>query len=106
MLRSPLLSKTQATRGVCDALVRPDGKGALSTCSMVNASAKQQAGKRTETTATQRSGVFTAARLYSPSGAPSIRFRRNASRRNGLPKINESGNSPQDEPVRFENQED
>ena len=78
MLRSPLLSNTQATRGACDALVRPYGNGALSTCSMVKLSAKQQTGKRTETTATQRSGsFFTAARLYSPSGA--------------LSKINESG---------------
>src|SRR5207249_10602212 len=83
MLRSPLLSKTQAIRGACAAVVRPDGKGALSTCSMVNASAKQQTGKRTETTAAQRSGIFMAARLYSPSGAPSIRVRRN--------KIKESG---------------
>jgi hypothetical protein len=41
---------------------------------MVNGSAKQQAGKRIETTATQRSKVFTEARLYSPSGAPSIAF--------------------------------
>src|SRR6266446_4807630 len=47
MLRSPLLSNTQATRGACDALVRPYGNGALSTCSMVNASAKQQTGSNT-----------------------------------------------------------
>ena len=79
MLRSPLLSKIQATRGAWAALVRPDGNGALSTCSIVNASGKQQTGKRTETTATQRSEVFTAARLYSSSGAPSnsIRVQRN-----------------------------
>src|SRR5438094_9999641 len=83
MLRSPLWSKIQATRGACAAVVRADGKGALSTCSMVNASAKQQTGKKTETTAAQRSEIFIAARLYSPSGAPSIRVRRN--------KIKESG---------------
>src|SRR5213593_2873941 len=81
MLRSPLWSKIQATRGACAAVVRADGKGALSTCSMVNASAKQQAGKRTETATTQRCGAFTAARLYSSSGAPSIRFGRNESTR-------------------------
>src|SRR5438094_3044682 len=82
MLRSPLWSKIQATRGACAAVVRADGKGALSTCSIVNASAKQQTGKRTETTAAQRSEVFTAARLYSPSGAPSnsIRTQRKHSR--------------------------
>jgi hypothetical protein len=76
MLRSPLWSKIQATRGACAAVVRPDGNGALSTCSMVNASAKQKTGKRTETIATQLR-VFTEARLYPPSGA--------------LSKINESG---------------
>src|SRR5439155_24091968 len=81
MLRSPSWSKIQATRGACAAVVRADGEGALSTCSMVNASAKQQTGKTTETTAAQRSGVFTAARLYSPPGPPSIRFGRNASAR-------------------------
>jgi uncharacterized membrane protein YeaQ/YmgE (transglycosylase-associated protein family) len=43
---------------------------------MVNGSAKPQTGKRTETTATQRIEVFTEARLYSPSGAPSIAFQR------------------------------
>ena|SRR6516164_319511 len=59
MLRSPLLSNTQATRGARDALVRPYGNGALSTCSRVNASAKQQTCKRTERIATQRK-VFTA----------------------------------------------
>src|SRR5438105_8766846 len=87
MLRSPLLSETQATRDACDALVRPYGNGALSTCSRVNASAKQQIDKRTEATATQRSEVFTEARLYSPSGAPSIRFRRNASTRRATHRI-------------------
>jgi hypothetical protein len=50
-------------------VIADHGNGALSTCSMVNASAKQQTGKRTETTATQRTGIFTAARLYSASGA-------------------------------------
>src|SRR5262245_54583492 len=59
MLRSPLWSKIQATRGACDALVRPYGNGALKTCSMVKLSPKQATGKRTETTATQRK-VFTA----------------------------------------------
>src|SRR5215472_2985597 len=59
MLHSPLLSNTQATRGACDALVRPYGNGALSTCSMVNASARQQTGRKIETRATQRK-VFTA----------------------------------------------
>src|SRR5215472_12537951 len=67
MLRSPLLSNTHATRGACDAFVRSYGNGALSTCSMVKGSAKHQTGKRTGTTTTQRSEIFTAARLYSPS---------------------------------------
>src|SRR4029450_2932285 len=62
MLRSPLWSKIQVTRGACAAVVRPEGNGAVSTCSMVNASAKQQVGKRTETAAAQRSGVFIGAR--------------------------------------------
>ena len=44
MLRSPLLSNTQATRGACDALVRPYGNGALSTCSIVKLSPKQTTG--------------------------------------------------------------
>src|SRR5262245_55970945 len=59
MLRSPLWSKIQATRGACDALVRPYGNGALSTCSIVNASAEQQTSKRIATKAAQRK-VFTA----------------------------------------------
>jgi len=42
---------------------------------MVNGSAKQQPGKRTETTATERSEILTAARLYSPSVAPSNSIR-------------------------------
>jgi hypothetical protein len=49
----------------------------------VKAPEKEQTGKRTETTATQRNGVFTAARLYSPHGAPSIPFRRIAQRNSG-----------------------
>src|SRR5215211_211940 len=44
MLRSPLLSNTQATRVACDALVRPYGNGALSTCSIVKLSPKQTIG--------------------------------------------------------------
>ena len=44
MLRSPLLSNTHATRGACDALVRPYGNGALSTCSMLKLSPKQATG--------------------------------------------------------------
>src|SRR5439155_23628609 len=44
IFRSPLLSNTQATRGVCDALVRPYGNGALSTCSIVKLSPKQTTG--------------------------------------------------------------
>jgi len=63
-----LLSNTHATRDACDALVRPYGNGALNTCSMVKPSAKQQIGKKIETTATQRTGIFTAARLYSACG--------------------------------------
>src|SRR6266498_5969515 len=43
----------------------------FNTCSMVNASAKQQTGKRIESTAKKRSGFFTAARLYLPEGTPS-----------------------------------
>ncbi len=44
MLRSPFLSKTQATRGACDALVRPEGNGALSACSIVKLSPGQTTG--------------------------------------------------------------
>jgi hypothetical protein len=44
MLRSPLLSNTHATRGARDALVRPYGNGALSTCSMVKLPPKQTTG--------------------------------------------------------------
>src|SRR5262245_38520102 len=47
MLRSPLWSKIQATRGACDALVRPYGNGALSTCSIVKFSPEQTTGSNT-----------------------------------------------------------
>src|SRR4029450_2309161 len=45
MLRSPLLSNTQAARDACDALVRPYGNGALSTCSRVKLSPTQTTGR-------------------------------------------------------------
>src|SRR4029450_14058264 len=45
MLRSPLLSNTQAARDACDALVRPYGNGALSTCSRVKLPPTQTTGR-------------------------------------------------------------
>src|SRR5439155_4479116 len=53
-LRSPLLSKTQATHGACDALVRPYGNGELSTCSMVKLSPRQITGSDMLLTPTTR----------------------------------------------------
>src|SRR6478672_9196321 len=54
MWRSPLLSNTHATRGACDALVRPYGNGALSTCSIVKFSPEQTTGSNALPTVTTR----------------------------------------------------
>jgi hypothetical protein len=62
-----LLSKTHATRGVCDALVRPYGNGALSTCSIVKLSPKQTTGSNALPTVTTRNwnDVFNTVRIIS-----------------------------------------
>src|SRR6187431_3223088 len=67
MLRSPLLSNTQATRGACDALVRPSGNGALSTCSMVKPSPTQTAGSSAlpRLMTSNRNDVFNTVRIIS-----------------------------------------
>ena len=72
MLRSPLLSNTQATRGACDALVSPEGKGALSTCSIVNPSARQATGSNTQPSVATRewNEIFNAAAHYDDRTAP------------------------------------
>src|SRR5438552_18141313 len=74
MLRSPLLSKTQATRSACDALVRQEGKGALNTCSIVKPSARQAPGSDTQPSATTRewNDVFNAAAHYDVLIAPRL----------------------------------